>query len=250
MKKEKLRILLIGYGKMGRAIEAIAAERGHTISAIVSDKQIDISHICKAYQPNIAFEFTSPAAAVSNLEALIVAGIPTVCGSTGWLEHWNSIVGLVQKEKGSLFYASNFSMGMNLLFKLTEIAGRFVKDLPEYEVSIEEIHHLEKKDIPSGTALTLADKLLIELSRKKSWVVNQPLPHSDSIHITALREPNIPGTHKIKFSSPIETVEMIHTAHSRMGFADGAVRAGEWLMGKKGVFTMEDFLHDSFSKTL
>ena len=242
---EKLRILLIGYGKMGKAIETIATQRGHSITAIVSDKQMDVEHICRAYQPNIAFEFTSPEAAVQNLTSLISAGIPTVCGSTGWLAHWNEIAHLVKEKNGSFFYASNYSMGMNLLFKLTELAGRFMNELPDYDIDIEEIHHTEKKDIPSGTAITLAEKLIHEVSRKTSWVANEKAS-SEQLKISALREPGVPGTHTITFSSAIDTIEMSHTAHSRMGFADGAVRAGEWLLGKKGIYTMDDFLKDRF----
>ncbi|HPI10179.1 MAG TPA: 4-hydroxy-tetrahydrodipicolinate reductase [Catalimonadaceae bacterium] len=242
---EKLRILLIGYGKMGKAIETIATQRGHSITAIVSDKQMDVEHICRSYQPNIAFEFTSPEAAVQNLKGLISAGIPTVCGSTGWLSQWNEIAHLVKEKNGSFFYASNFSMGMNLLFKLAELAGRFMNELPDYDIDIAEIHHTEKKDIPSGTAITLAEKLIHEVTRKTAWVVNDK-PEAGQIQISALREPSVPGTHTITFSSAIDTIEMSHTAHSRMGFADGAVRAGEWLLGKKGIHSMDDFLKDRF----
>jgi len=240
--KEKLKILLIGYGKMGKAIEEVAKERGHSIAAIISDKQIDLGHICKAYGANLAIEFTSPEAAVHNLESLIDAGIPIVCGSTGWLDSWDKISDRIKANNGTLFYASNYSFGMNLMFHLTEIAGRVVNDWPEYEVDIEEIHHLEKKDMPSGTAITLAQKLLKEINRKKDWVLNQGGP--STIEISSIREPDVPGTHTVSFSSSVDTIDLTHTAHSRTGFAIGAIRAGEWLLGRKGIFSMEDLLAD------
>jgi len=247
MKKEKLRILLIGYGKMGKAIETIARQKGHTIVGIVSDKQMDVTHICKAYQPNIAFEFTSPTSAVHNLKGLIEAGIPIVCGSTGWLAQWEEISSMVNEKKGTLFYASNYSMGMNLLFNLAELAGKYLDQLPEYEVEIEEIHHTEKKDKPSGTAITLAEILLKEITRKKSWVLDMPSEET-TIGVSAVREEDVPGTHTITFSSSADTIQMSHTAHSRLGFASGAVLAGEWLLGKHGIFGMKDFFSEQLGK--
>lgn len=240
-----MRILLVGYGKMGRAIEQLAKTQGHQIVAIVSDRHSDLANICHAYQPNMAFEFTSPESAVSNLKTLISAGIPVVCGSTGWLHHWEEIKAFVKAEKGSLFYASNFSMGMNLMFKLTEIAANFINQLPDYEVSIEEIHHTEKKDMPSGTAITLAQGLIKGLKRKSDWKLNSA-SEGKNIGISCLREPNVPGTHVVTFQSSIDTLSFSHTAHNRNGFAAGALMAGEWMMQKKGTFGMEDFLKDKF----
>ena len=245
MTETKLKILLIGYGKMGRAIETLARERGHTIVACISDKQIDIGHICKAYQPNIAFEFTSPESAPGNIKILLEAGVPIVSGSTGWQGEWESIRKMALEKKGSLFHSSNFSLGMNLLFHLAEVAGQFMNLHPDYEVSIEEIHHTEKKDMPSGTAITLAERIMRSMKAKKSWVLNEDST-PDSIGILAQRQPNVPGTHTVSFSSPIDTIQLSHTAHSRLGFASGAVHAGEWLLGKHGVFSMEDLLADRF----
>lgn len=246
MKNHKqLKILLIGYGKMGRAIEQVARDRGHTIVACVSDRQGDIAHICKSYQPNIAFEFTSPESAVANIRVLIESGIPVVCGSTGWLSDLESIQNLVSEQKGSFFYASNFSLGMNLLFHLAEVTGRFMEHHPDYEVGIEEIHHTEKRDMPSGTAITLAERLMRSMRSKKSWKLNEE-SSKESIGISAVRQPNVPGTHIVTFSSAIDTIQLSHTAHSRMGFASGAIHAGEWLLGKQGVFSMEDLLQEKF----
>jgi len=246
MNQKELKILLIGYGKMGRAIEQVARERGHRIVACVSDRQGDIGHICHSYQPNIAFEFTSPESAPANIRALIEAGIPVVSGSTGWLSEWESIRQLTLEKKGALFYASNFSLGMNLLFHLAEVAGRFMEQHPDYEVSMEEIHHTEKKDMPSGTAITLAERLMRAMRRIKTWKLNAEST-KDSLGISSIRQANVPGTHILTFSSSIDTIQLSHTAHSRMGFASGAIHAGEWLLGKTGVFSMEDLLREKFS---
>lgn len=245
MKKTELRILLIGYGKMGRAVEQLAKAKGHSIVAIVSDRHSDLANICTAYQPNIAFEFTSPESAIKNLQVLIEKGIPTVCGSTGWLEHWDKITHAVAEKKGTLFYAANYSMGMNLMFKLTELSAQIMDQLPEYEVEIEEIHHTEKKDMPSGSAISLAERLLKNIKRKTSWLLNNP-SEEKMIGINSLREPNVPGTHLVTFKSPIDTIQISHTANNRNGFAAGAIMAAEWLLHKKGVFTMDDLWKDKF----
>lgn len=241
----QLKILLIGYGKMGRAIEQVARERGHLLLACISDRHSDIGQVCRSFQPNIAFEFTSPESASRNIKELISAGVPVVAGSTGWLDDWDSVLKLVDEKKGAFFYASNFSLGMNLLFHLAGIAARFMQAHPEYDASIEEIHHTEKKDMPSGTAITLAERLIREMPRKKSWKLNVE-SEDDIIGISAIRQSNVPGTHTVTFSSAIDTIQLSHTAHSRLGFAMGAVRAGEWLQGKTGVFSMEDLLNEHF----
>ena len=241
-----LRILIMGYGKMGRTIEHLAQARGHQIVAIVRDKQADLVNICQSYKPNIAFEFTSPDSVLHNLELLMGENIPTVCGSTGWLDHWGQVEALVKLNKGAFFYASNFSMGMNLMFKLTDLAAKFMNQLKEYEVEIEEIHHLEKKDIPSGTAITLAQHITTGLDRKNQFVVNREAAEGE-IHVKATRQPDVPGTHRVIWNSAIDTIEICHTAHNREGFATGAVLAAEWLQGKTGVFTMEDLLKDKMA---
>lgn len=246
MSKNPLKILLIGYGKMGRAIEQAARERGHSMVACISDKQGDISHICRAFQPGMAFEFTSPESAPGNIRALLSAGVPVVSGSTGWLNEWEEIRRHALESNGALFYSSNFSIGMNLLFHLTEVTARFMNFHPEYDIGIEEIHHTEKKDIPSGTAITLAERLIRHIRHKKTWKVNEE-SQGEVIGISARRQPAVPGTHTVSFRSAIDTIELSHTAHSRLGFARGAVLAGEWLAGKTGVFSMEDLLKDQFS---
>ncbi len=236
---------MVGYGKMGKAIETLAIQRGHEIAAIVSDRQIDLEHICRSYQPNVAFEFTSPASAENNLKMLLDAGIPVVCGSTGWHEKWGEICAITRSLNGTLFYASNFSPGVNLMFKLVEMSARFFNQFPEYDVRMEEIHHIEKRDKPSGTAITLAQKIMAGMERKKTWMLDGEKA-SAGIPIKALRIPDVPGTHKVTFSSPIDTLEIAHIAHNRMGFAMGAIQAAEWVLGKKGVFLMDDYLKDQF----
>lgn len=240
---EPLQILLVGYGKMGQVIETVAKERGHSVSAIVSDGKTDLHHIARSYKPTVAFEFTQPSSAIHNIETLIKSGIPTICGSTGWLEHWAQIEALVKLEHGSFFYASNFSLGMNLTFRLAEVASRFLRDYPEYEVEISEIHHLEKKDKPSGTAITLAQKVIHQIKRKSGWELEGP-SKLDRIGIQSIRQDKVPGTHILHFRSPVEDIEIKHTAHNRSGFALGAVLAAEWLQNKKGVFGMDDLLDD------
>lgn len=243
MALKKQGILIVGYGKMGRAIEALSKERGHKVVAIISDRQTDLAHICRTYKPTVALEFTHPESAPHNIETLIECGIPTVSGSTGWLEHFAQIEALVKLEKGSFFYASNFSVGMNLTFKLVEVAAKFLNHHPQYEVDIEEIHHIQKKDKPSGTAITLADKLIQKLDRKTDWRLDQP-SQDPFIGVQSVREDSVPGTHTVGFHSEIDDIEIRHTAHNRMGFALGAVMAAEWLVGNIGVFGMEDLMKE------
>lgn len=244
---QKLDILIVGYGKMGRAIETLARQRGHKVVAIISDRQTDLNHICKTYKPSVALEFTHPASAPHNIETLIEAGIPTVSGSTGWLEHFAQIEALVKLEKGSFFYASNFSLGMNITFRLAEMTAQFLNLHPEYEVDMEEIHHTEKKDKPSGTAITLANKIISKLDRKKDWKLDEP-SSKESIGIQSIRKDHVPGTHTVRFHSEIDEIEIRHTAHNRMGFALGALLAAEWLAGKRGVFGMDDLMAEAFEK--
>jgi 4-hydroxy-tetrahydrodipicolinate reductase len=242
-----LKILLIGHGKMGKAIEETALGRGHSIAAVVSESHSDIGSICRSFRPDVAFEFTSPAAAAANLEAVVTAGVPVICGSTGWLSDWDRLSALTEETGGTLFYSANFSIGMNLMFALTELAARWMDVLPEYEIGLSEIHHTEKQDRPSGTALHLAGLLTGHIGRKKSWKLDSKSSGS-VIGVEAMRLPQVPGTHEVRFESEADTIQLIHTAHSRRGFALGAVLAAEWLRGKKGVLGMHDFLADRLKK--
>ncbi|MFT4203143.1 MAG: 4-hydroxy-tetrahydrodipicolinate reductase [Chitinophagaceae bacterium] len=236
-----MNIALVGYGKMGKAIEAIAIERGHEIVlkiSTVNKAELIPENLTKA---DAVIEFTNPESAFENLRTCISAGVPTVCGSTGWLEHRPEIDALVNEKNGSFLYASNFSIGVNLFFELNTYLAKLMEAHAEYDVAIEEIHHTAKKDAPSGTAITLAEQLLSQLSRKKDWVKEIEEKPTD-IAIKSVRIDPAPGTHIVTYHSDIDDIQITHTAHNRSGFAFGAVLAAEYIVGKKGVFVMKDVL--------
>ena len=237
-----MKIALIGYGKMGKAIESIALERGHTV---VLKIDIDNAHeftaenIAKA---DVAIEFTSPHSAVANLKKCFDFGVPVVCGSTGWLEHWDEIKNYCTEKNGTLIYASNYSIGVNLFFEVNKHLAALMNDYPEYEVSLKEIHHTQKKDAPSGTAITIAEQVLERIKRKSGWINQEQPGKADELLIVSERTDPAPGTHFVKYSSGIDDIEIIHTAHNRIGFAGGAVKAAEFTAGKKGIFGMKEVL--------
>lgn len=236
-----MKIALIGYGKMGKTIESIAIERGHTV-----DLKIDIDSIAgftkeNLQQCDLAIEFTGPHSAKENILKCLAAGIPLVSGSTGWLYSWTEVEKTCKEKNGSFLYASNFSVGVNIFFELNKKLAQLMK-LQDYEISMEEIHHTQKKDAPSGTAITLAEQIQYEIPRKKNWV-NHETKNPQELVIISKREDPAPGTHSIKYSSAVDDIEIIHTAHSRQGFALGAVLAAEFIKDKKGIFTMKDVLN-------
>jgi 4-hydroxy-tetrahydrodipicolinate reductase len=231
-----MKIALLGYGKMGHAIEQVAEERGHTVVTRVG-RNDSMEDITKA---DVVIEFTSPESAVNNLKFLIAQGIPTICGTTGWNDKLAEITALVKAKNGALVHASNFSLGVNIFFELNEKLADIMAGFQEYHVQMTEIHHLEKKDAPSGTAITLAQGL-INNSNKIAWHLGQDSTDS-SIAIEALRENDVKGTHIISYKSGTDTLEIKHAAHNREGFAIGAIIAAEWIVGKKGVFTMKNVL--------
>jgi 4-hydroxy-tetrahydrodipicolinate reductase len=190
---------------------------------------------------DVAIEFTGPTAAVHNIKACINAGIPVVSGSTGWLNSWEEVKQYCLNNNGALLYASNFSIGVNLFFAINRFVAGLMAEHSDYNVSIEEIHHTEKKDAPSGTAITLAEDIMKKISSKKQWV-NQPAAHAAQLSIISKRINSVPGIHKVKYNSEADAIELIHTAHNRKGFAEGALKAALFLYGKKGVFTMNDVL--------
>jgi len=236
-----MKIALIGYGKMGKAIEEIALQRGHTIALKIDINTIDQFTKENLLQSDAAIEFTGPHSAVANLTQCLNAGVPVVSGSTGWLQQWDEIKNLCTSLNGSFLYASNFSVGVNLFFELNKQLARLMKNHPDYDVSMEEIHHTEKKDAPSGTAITLAEQVLENSNSKKNWV-NHAAESAADLSIISKRIDPAPGTHSIKYSSAIDDIEIIHTAHNRKGFATGAVLAAEFIQQKKGIFTMKDVL--------
>ena len=241
-----MKIALIGYGKMGKTIEKIAVSRGHEVVL-----RLDINNpedFEKLPEADVAIEFTRPESAVGNLEKCIVAGVPVVCGTTGWLKHFDDISALTKAQNSAFFYASNYSIGVNIFFEINRKLAEMMQTQPQYDVRMEEIHHTQKLDAPSGTAITLAEGILQNVKRKTQWVCDTESLSRDlggegeDIIITSKRIDPAPGTHIVTYDSPIDSIEITHTAHSREGFATGAVLAAEWLVGKKGVFSMKDML--------
>ncbi|PHS61719.1 MAG: 4-hydroxy-tetrahydrodipicolinate reductase [Flavobacterium sp.] len=230
-----MKIALLGYGKMGKTIEKLALQKGHTIVFKTNTKTI-INEISNA---DIAIDFSTPDSAVSNITLCLENNIPVISGTTGWLLGYDKMIKLCEKRNGSFIYASNFSVGVNLFFNINEYVSKLMEPWKEYLVSIEEIHHTQKLDAPSGTAITLAEGI-INNSEKKGWKLENP--SEEEIKITAKRVDDVKGTHIINYDSKIDIISIKHEAHSRDGFALGAILAAEWLVDKKGVFTMKDVL--------
>ncbi|MBV7441611.1 4-hydroxy-tetrahydrodipicolinate reductase [Weeksellaceae bacterium TAE3-ERU29] len=233
-----MNIAIVGYGKMGKTIERLAKENGHTISAIFN-KTPTHSEL-RDNNIDVAIEFSHPEVAYRNLTALLGSNIPTVCGTTGWLDKLRDIEEKVEQYNGSFLYASNFSLGVNLFFEIVQETASLMKNRNLYDLRLEEIHHTQKKDAPSGTAITIAEKI-IQRTSFKHWSLDKKTDDK-SIPIYALREPEVPGTHIVEYDSVIDTIELKHTAKSRDGFALGAIRAAEYIYDKKGIFTMKDVL--------
>lgn len=237
-----MRIALIGYGKMGKAIEEIALQRGHEIVLKIDQPNLRDFTKENMIKADAAIEFTSPHSAFENIRTCIECNTPVVSGSTGWVTRLEEMKKICTANNGAFIYASNFSVGVNLFFELNKKLAALMAPHKEYEVLIEETHHTEKKDAPSGTAITLAEQVLEKSSRKKQWV-NKLSDNPDDLEIISQRIDPAPGTHNIKYSSAIDDIEIIHTAHNRKGFATGAVLAAEFIRGKKGFFTMRDVLN-------
>lgn len=233
-----MNILLVGYGKMGRIIERIALERGHDIAGKIDiDNQEDLNSV----QADVAIEFSHPDAAFENVKKCIERNIPVVCGTTGWLNRKGELEALTKEKGSTFFYASNYSLGVNVFFKLNEHLARMMDKFKAYDISIDEVHHKEKKDAPSGTAITLAEGVMKHVARKKKWGQGED-GNPEEIEIKSFRIDEVPGTHVIKYASLIDDIEIRHTAHTREGFALGAVMVAEWIRDKKGVLNMDDFL--------
>ncbi len=231
-----MKIALLGYGRMGKAIEKTALQRGHEIVLKV-DEYTTTYDITLA---DIAIDFSIPFAAFKNITHCFKNNVPVVSGTTGWLKEFNKATELCNQNKGGFIYASNFSLGVTIFFELNEYLAKMMKRLDQYQISIEEIHHTKKLDAPSGTAISLAEGIM-QHTNKNSWVSGVTNSESE-IPIVSKRLPNVPGTHKIEYKSDVDTITIKHTAHNRDGFALGAVIAAEWLIGKTGVFTMKDVL--------
>lgn len=236
-----MKIALIGYGKMGHAIEEIALSRGHDIVLKVSIENTEDNTIANIRQADVAIEFTGPESAYDNIERCLEAGVPVVSGSTGWLDRLEEIRRLCRQKQGGFLYTSNFSIGVNIFFEVNKRLAALMAPHPEYSIRVTEVHHTAKKDAPSGTAISLASQILEKIPRKKRWV-NHISDNLDELEILSERVDPAPGTHRIEFSSPIDSIEITHTAHNRRGFATGAVLAAEFLPGKKGIYEMSDVL--------
>lgn len=231
-----MKIALLGYGKMGKVIEQIALERGHEI-VLKKDEFNTYDGLSTA---DVAIDFSVPMAAVENISSCFHANVPVVSGTTGWLEYYDEIIALCHEKKGGFISSSNFSLGVNLFFEVNDYLAKIMAPYSSYSVAMEEIHHTQKLDAPSGTAISLA-KGVIENSKYTNWTLNEAAP--DEIHIEAKRIADVPGTHTVTYASEVDSIEIKHTAHNREGFALGALIAAEWLAGKHGVFTMKDVLN-------
>lgn len=238
-----MKIALIGYGKMGKAIEEIALERGHTISAKVTTahpiEQMDLT------DSDCAIEFSNPDSVLNHIDVCLAKQLPIVVGTTAWNDALHAVTEKVTRSNGALLHASNFSVGVNILFEINKQLARIMNHQPSYTVKIDEIHHLQKLDAPSGTAITIANGIFEEHQNYSKWVLGEeemPTTNDEELPIISFREPEVPGTHIISYESAIDTIQLSHEAHNRKGFALGAVLAAEYLHNKKGIFTMSDVL--------
>ena len=230
-----MKIALLGYGKMGQTIERIALERGHEI-VLKKDEFNTYEGLSNA---DVAIDFSIPTAAVENISNCFYSNVPVISGTTGWLDRFDEMVALCEEKKGAFISSSNFSLGVNLFFGLNEYLAKMMSKFDSYSVEMEEIHHTQKLDAPSGTAISLA-KGVIENSDYTNWTLGEA--KENLIHIEALRIGDVPGTHTVTYNSTVDSIEIKHTAHNREGFALGAVIAAEWIVGKQGIFTMKDVL--------
>jgi len=241
-----MNIALIGYGKMGKMIETIAIERGHQVILKIDVDNLSDFTLSKIGNAHVAIEFTKPETAFTNIIRCIEYEIPVVSGSTGWYDRLDKLKTFCKEHNGSMLCTSNFSLGVNVFFEINRRLARIMNKFPDYSASIEETHHTQKLDAPSGTAITLAEGVLAEISRIEKWELDDKnsgdRDNSSLLPIHAIRRDNVPGTHNVKYSSDIDEIEIIHTAHNRKGFALGAVLAAEYIHDKKGVFTMQDLL--------
>ena len=237
-----MNVALIGYGKMGRAIEEIAARRGHQVVLKIDEYNLADYTQENIRKADVVIEFTGPHSAFENVKRALEFDVPVVCGSTGWLDRLEEVKKLCERRKGSFIYASNFSVGVNIFFEVNKKLAALIAPHKDYDIQITEIHHTAKKDAPSGTAITIAEQILENINRKKAWV-NHISDNPWELEIISERIDPTPGIHKVKYSSAIDDIEIIHTAHNRNGFALGAVLAAEYITGKKGMFSMKEVLN-------
>lgn len=236
-----MKIALIGYGKMGKAIEEIALQKEHEIVLKIDLNNAAEFTAINLQKADVAIEFTGPHSAFENIMKCIEFGVPVVSGSTGWIQKLSLVQKACEDKKGCLIYSSNYSIGVNIFFEINKALAQLMEPYADYDVSMTEIHHTEKKDAPSGTAISLAEQVLAVISRKNKWV-NATSANANDLIINSERIDPAPGTHTVKYSSPIDDIEITHTAHTRKGFATGAVLAAQFANKKMGIFTMKDVL--------
>ena len=239
-----MKIAILGYGKMGQIIEKIAVERGHNISLKINQHNINELNIENLKKADIVIDFSTPKSAKTNIILSIDANKPIISGTTGWLDDYKEVKDYCIKNDGAFLYASNFSLGVNLFFELNKNLAKLMKKHQQYQINLNEIHHSEKLDLPSGTAISLAEQIISVSDIKNKWTLNSE-KSDEELKIYAQRKGNITGTHSVNYKSETDSISIIHEAHSRNGFALGAIIAAEWIISKKGVFTMHDVLFSS-----
>tara|TARA_Y100000385_G_scaffold291948_1_gene374459 strand:- start:4731 stop:5456 length:726 start_codon:yes stop_codon:yes gene_type:complete len=239
-----MKIALIGYGKMGKSIETIAQSRGHEIVLIIDQNKLIAPERFDLKKVDVAFDFSTPSSAKMNIMTAIDSGIPIISGTTGWMHQFSEVVAYCEEKQGSFLYASNFSLGVSLFFELNKKMTEIMRKYDQYEINVHEIHHKEKKDSPSGTAISLAEQIIAKNKSLHRWTSNDSV-EKNSIKIVSERKEKVTGTHKVNYHCEMDSISIEHKAHSRKGFALGAVIAAEWIKDKKGCFSMSDVL---FSK--
>ncbi len=239
---QPLKLILIGYGRMGKEIEQVAEKKGHEVILTIDKDNPDDFTVSNLQKGDIAIEFTAPDSAYENIVKCFEAGIPVVSGTTGWMDRFYEIRKQCIEQGKSFFHAPNFNIGVNLFFKVNAFLAKIMNQYSDYEVEVEETHHIHKLDAPSGTAVNIAESILQEIDRKNKWVKNEA-ERGDELGVRSIRENEIPGIHKVFYKSRFDEIEIKHSAKSREGFALGAVMAAEFLYGKKGIYSMDDLLN-------
>lgn len=240
---KRLKIVLIGYGKMGKGIEKLAIKQGHSIHAIIDNESDWDTYDSIIGEADVAIEFTTPDTAPANIERCFNKQLAVVCGTTAWYQHLPRIVDLCKRQNQTLFHAPNFSIGVNIFFELNRHLANLMDKVQGYKVALQEVHHTQKLDAPSGTAVALANDIIDRRKDLKKWALFAKPDESGVLAVEALRIDNTPGTHAVTYNSPIDSIEIKHVAHSRDGFIQGALLAAEWVYDKQGVYTMKDLLN-------
>ncbi len=237
-----MKIALLGYGRMGHIIEEIALNRGHEMALIIDVKNLSDLTVENLKKADVAIDFSTPDSAYKNIQLCFEAKVPVVCGTTGWLDKYDEIIETANTKGVGFFYASNFSIGVNIFFKLNQYLAKLMTKLDDYQISMEEVHHIHKLDAPSGTALTIAEDIIKNVERKSEWILDQP-SSDKAIGIKAIREGEVPGIHRVNYNSDVDFINIEHSAKSRHGFALGAVMAAEYMKDKTGFHNMDNLLN-------